>query len=54
MASGVNDKVAIIGMGCTTFGEHWDKGPEDLMVDAFEEALADAKIEGSQSSKPPG
>ena len=45
MASGVKDKVAIVGMGCTTFGEHWDKGPEDLMVDAFEEALADAKID---------
>src|SRR5208282_5854430 len=48
MASGVKDKVAIVGMGCTTFGEHWDKGPEDLMVEAFEEALADAKIERSQ------
>src|SRR3984957_12451871 len=44
MASGIKDKVAIIGMGCTTFGEHWSKGPEDLIVDAFEEALADAKI----------
>ena len=44
MASGIKDKVAIVGMGCTTFGEHWDKGPEDLIVDAFEEALADAKI----------
>ncbi len=48
MASGVKDKVAIVGMGCTTFGEHWDKGPEDLMVEAFEEALADAKIARSQ------
>jgi len=44
MASGIKDKVAIVGMGCTPFGEHWSKGPEDLMVDAFEEALADAKI----------
>ena len=44
MARGIKDKVAIVGMGCTTFGEHWDKGPEDLIVDAFEEALADAKI----------
>jgi acetyl-CoA C-acetyltransferase len=44
MASGIKDKVAIIGMGCTPFGEHWDKGPEDLMVGAFEEALADAAI----------
>ena len=45
MAPGIKDKVAIIGMGCTRFGELWDKGPEDLMVDAFKEALEDAKIE---------
>ncbi len=45
MAPGIRDKVAIIGMGCTRFGELWDKGPEDLMVDAFKEALDDAKIE---------
>jgi acetyl-CoA C-acetyltransferase len=44
MASGIKDKVAIIGMGCTPFGEHWDKGPEGLMVGAFEEALEDAGI----------
>jgi acetyl-CoA C-acetyltransferase len=44
MASGIRDRVAIIGMGCTRFGELWDKGPEDLIVDAFEEALADAGI----------
>ena len=48
MASGIKDKVAIVGMGCTTFGEHWDKGPEDLIVEAFEEALADAKIARSE------
>jgi acetyl-CoA C-acetyltransferase len=45
MATGIRDKVAIIGMGCTEFGEHWDLSAEDLMVDAFEEALADAGIE---------
>ncbi len=44
MASGIKDKVAIIGMGCTAFGEHWDKGPEDLIVDAFEQALADSGV----------
>src|SRR6202046_1943010 len=44
MASGIKDKVAIVGMGFTPFGEHWSKGPEDLIVDAYEEALADAKI----------
>jgi acetyl-CoA C-acetyltransferase len=48
MANGIKDKVAIIGMGCTEFGEHWDKGPEALMVAAFEEALADAGIARDQ------
>ncbi|CAN5206867.1 acetyl-CoA acetyltransferase [soil metagenome] len=47
MATGIRDKVAIVGMGCTTFGEHWDKGSEDLMVEAFEEARKDAGIERS-------
>ncbi|QQS11889.1 MAG: acetyl-CoA acetyltransferase [Rhodospirillales bacterium] len=45
MASGIRDKVAIVGMGCSRFGEHWDKGAEELMVVAFQEALADAGIE---------
>jgi len=45
MATGIRDRVAIVGMGCTRFGERWDKGPEDLMVDAFEEALSDAGLE---------
>ena len=45
MAEGIRDKVAIIGMGCTKFGELWDKSPEDLMVDAFTEAIQDASIE---------
>lgn len=48
MASGIRDKVAIIGMGCTPFGEHWARGAEDLMVEAFEEALADAGIERAE------
>ena len=48
MASGIKDRVAIVGMGCTTFGEHWDKSAEDLMVEAFAEAIADAGIERAQ------
>ncbi len=44
MASGIRDRVVIAGMGCTAFGEHWDKGSEDLMVEAFREALADAGL----------
>ena len=45
MAGGIKDKVAIVGMGCTRFGERWDCGPEDLMVEAFTECIADAGIE---------
>ena len=35
-------KVAIVGVGCTQFGELYDQSPEDLMCDAVGEALADA------------
>lgn len=45
MASGIRDKVAILGMGCSKFGERWDCEPADLMAEAFEECLADAGIE---------
>src|SRR6266540_451001 len=41
MASrGIRDRVAIVGMGCTTFGEHWDRSTDDLLVDATEECFA--------------
>lgn len=45
MADGIRDKVAIVGMGCTRFGERWDASPDELMVEAFDEALADAGID---------
>jgi acetyl-CoA C-acetyltransferase len=45
MAKGIKDKVAILGMGCTKFGERWESSAEDLMVEAFTECLADAGIE---------
>ncbi len=45
MPEGIRDKVVILGMGCSRFGERWDSGPEDLMIEAFDEALADAGIE---------
>ena len=48
MARGIKDKVAILGMGCTRFGERWDKDADSLMVEAYEEAIADAGIDGSQ------
>ena len=48
MATGIRDKVVILGMGCSKFGERWDKNAEDLMVEAFEECLKDATIERNQ------
>src|SRR3546814_8334438 len=45
MASGIKDKVAIIGMGCSKFGERRDAGAPALMREAFDEALAAAGIE---------
>jgi acetyl-CoA C-acetyltransferase len=48
MARGIKDKVAILGMGCAKFGERWDKDADQLMVEAYEEAIADAGIETSQ------
>ncbi len=48
MPRGIKDKVAILGMGCSKFGERWDKDADQLMLEAFDEALTDAGIETSQ------
>ncbi len=48
MATGIKDKVAILGMGCSKFGERWDAGSGELMAESFAEALADAGIERNQ------
>lgn len=42
---GLKNSVAIVGMGCTKFGEQWDKSSEDLIVDAAYQAYQDAGIE---------
>lgn len=42
---GICDRVAVVGMGCTRFAEHWDKGIDELLIDAAYDALADAGIE---------
>jgi len=42
---GIKDKIAIVGMGCTHFGERWDQSHKDLVVDACYEAFEDAGIE---------
>src|SRR5437868_377957 len=45
MASrGICDRVAVIGMGCTPFGEHWDKSVDDLLVDAARDAEESAGV----------
>ena len=43
--NGIRDRVAIVGMGCTKFGERWDAGASDLMVEAAYEAFEDAGID---------
>jgi len=42
--TGIRDRVAIIGVGCTKFGELWEKDQEDLLVEAAHEALEDAGL----------
>ncbi len=48
MPKGIKDKVAILGMGCSKFGERWDMNAEDLIVEAVEECLEDARVERNQ------
>ncbi len=48
MAQGIKDRVAILGMGCSKFGERWNDSPEDLMLEAYNEAMADAGITPEQ------
>ena len=48
MPRGIRDKVAIIGMGCSRFGERWDADTEQLIVEAYQEAIADAGIATAQ------
>src|SRR5208282_3037559 len=44
MPRGIKDKVVILGMGCSRFGERWDCNAEDLIVEAAQECFADAGI----------
>lgn len=49
MASrGIRDRVAVVGMGCTRFGELWDRSAGDLLVEAATACLASAGIESSE------
>ena len=45
MAShGIKDRVAIVGMGCTAFKEQWDKGLDDMALEASNDAFDAAGI----------
>ena len=41
---GICDKVAIVGMGCTRFGERWDSGLPELVLESTAEAFGSAGI----------
>jgi acetyl-CoA C-acetyltransferase len=45
MASrGIRDRVAIVGMGCTPFGEHWGKSVDDMLIESSTDAIKAAGI----------
>jgi acetyl-CoA C-acetyltransferase len=41
----IRDQLAIVGMGCSAFGERWGDGVADLAIEAAYEAFEDAGIE---------
>ncbi|MFQ5860807.1 MAG: acetyl-CoA acetyltransferase, partial [Dehalococcoidia bacterium] len=45
---GIRDRVAIIGMGCSKFGERWESDGYDLLVEACYEAFEDAGVESKE------
>jgi acetyl-CoA C-acetyltransferase len=38
-SNGIRDRVAVVGMGCTSFGERWDMSIDDLLIDAVDECV---------------
>lgn len=44
----IRDRVAIIGVGATRFGEHFEQGYSDLIVEAAYEAFRDANVSPHQ------
>jgi acetyl-CoA C-acetyltransferase len=43
-SNGIRDQVAIVGMGCTPFGEHWDRSVDDMVVDSTQEAFTTSGV----------
>jgi len=44
----IKDRVAVVGTGCSKFGENYPMSIEDMIVEAGFEALADAGVEPKQ------
>src|SRR5690349_22569274 len=44
----MKDQVAVVGVGCTKFGDRFERSYEDLICDAAFDAYADAGIEPSE------
>src|SRR3954468_13799211 len=42
---GIKDRVAIVGMACRRFAEHFDKSLDDLLLEATEGAYASAGVD---------
>ena len=42
---GIKDRVAIVGMSCTRFAEHFDKSLDDLLLEAGDGAYASAGVD---------
>lgn len=45
MPESIKDKVAIVGMGCSKFGERFDSSLSDMIIEAAYEAYSDAQID---------
>ena len=44
----MSERIAVIGLGLTKFGEHWNKGLRDLAIEAGTKAMMDAKINSKE------
>jgi len=44
-SNGIKDQVAIVGMGCTAFGEHWDRDASDMLIESATSAYQSAGVD---------
>lgn len=43
-SNGIAGKVAVVGMGCSKFGERWEASSDDLILEAYRECLQTAGV----------